>query len=269
MSTATGWAAARQAEALDAAGIVNQAKAMCEAYGFKSIKLKGGVLPPEQEVEAMFALREAFGPDTPLRLDPNAIWSLETAITWGKKLEGLLKYYEDPVRGQESMAQLKQAVKLPLATNMCTTAFEHLPKSIALGSEDIILSDHHFWGGLKSTVELARICKVFGRGMSMHSNSHIGVSLAAIVHVAAASPQLSYACDTHYPWQYEDILVEPLKFEDGAIKVPDKPGLGIELDCEMLAKLHEQYLACGLTERDDQLAMQAKQPGWVFKETRW
>jgi glucarate dehydratase len=267
-ANAKGWAAARQAEALDPEGIVKQAKAMCETYGFKSIKLKGGVFPPEQEVEAMFALREAF-PETPLRLDPNAVWSLETAIKWGKELEGVLEYYEDPVRGQEAMAQLRQAIKLPLATNMCTTAFEHLPKSLALHSEDIILSDHHFWGGLRATVELARICKVFGRGMSMHSNSHIGVSLAAMVHVAAASAQLSYACDTHYPWQYEDIVTQPLKFENGAITVPDKPGLGVELNREMLAKLHEQYLACGLKERDDALAMQAKQLGWGFKETRW
>ena len=266
--SAQGWAAARQAEALDAEGIVKQATAMCDAYGFKSIKLKGGVLPPEQEVEAMFALREAF-PNTPLRLDPNAIWSLETAIKWGKILEGILEYYEDPVRGQKAMSQLRQSVKLPLATNMCTTSFDHLPNSISLGSEDIILSDHHFWGGLRATIELARICHVFGRGLSMHSNSHIGVSLAAMVHVAAATPNLSYACDTHYPWQYEDIITEPLLFEDGAITVPDKPGLGVELNREMLAQLHEQYLESGLKERNDELAMQVKQPGWAFKEVRW
>jgi len=267
---ATGWAAARQAEALDAVGVVAQAKAMCKAYGFKSIKLKGGALPPEEEVEAMFALRDAFGPDTPLRLDPNAIWSYETALKWGKELLGVLEYYEDPVRGQADMARLRQALDIPLATNMCTTSFDHIPKAISLGSEDVILSDHHAWGGLQATVHMARICQTFGRGVSMHSNSHLGISLAAMVHVAAALPNLDYACDTHYPWQSEEVLTRGrFEFENGSLAVPEGPGLGIELDRDALVALHESYLTVGISERDDELAMQAKQPGWAFQAQRW
>ncbi len=267
--TAKGWEAARQAEALDAQGIVAQAKAMCSTYGFKSIKLKGGALAPEQEVEAIFALRDAFGKDTPLRLDPNAIWSYETALKYGKELEGILEYYEDPVRSQVSMAKLRKELTIPLATNMCTTSFEALPSSIALGSEDIILSDHHFWGGLRATVELGRICQTFGRGLSMHSNSHVGISLAAMAHVAAAVANLDFACDTHYPWQYEDVVVNPPAFHDGAITIPESAGLGVELDRDALAMLNERYEKCGIRERNDELAIQAKQPGWMFKETRW
>lgn len=268
--TATGWPAARQRAALDPAGIVAQAQAMCRAFGFKSIKLKGGVFPPDQEVAAILALREAFGPDTPLRLDPNAVWTVETAIAAGRKMEGVLEYYEDPVRGQEAMATVRKAVAMPLATNMCTTAFEHLPGSIRLGSEDIILSDHHFWGGLRASVELARICRTFGRGLSMHSNSHIGISLAAMTHLAAAVPNLTYACDTHYPWQSEETLIGGrFKFEEGSLPVSREPGLGIELDRAALAKLHANYLRCGLTKRDDEVEMQKVQPGWKFQATRW
>jgi glucarate dehydratase len=266
---ASGWAKARQQEALDAQGIVDQAQAMSQAYGFKSLKLKGGVFAPEVEVETMLALRQAFGPEVPLRLDPNAVWSLDTARHFGKALEGVLEYYEDPVRGQASMAKLKEDLTVPLATNMCTTSFEDLPGAIALGSEDIILSDHHFWGGLRATLSLAAICQTFGRGLSMHSNSHLGISLAAMVHVAAALPNLSYACDTHYPWQNEELISRPLSFENGSVRVPQGPGLGIDLDREGLARLHENYLRCGLTQRDDELAMQAKQPGWTFASTRW
>lgn len=268
--TATGWAAARQRAALDPEGIVAQAQAMCREFGFKSIKLKGGVFPPDQEIAAIMALREAFGAGTPLRLDPNAVWKVETAIAAGRRLEGVLEYFEDPVRGQENMAAVRRAVNLPLATNMCTTAFEHLPRAIELGSEDIILSDHHFWGGLRASVELARICATFGRGLSMHSNSHIGISLAAMTHLAAAVPNLTYACDTHYPWQSEEVLVGGrFRFEDGALAVPREPGLGIELDRAALAKLHENYLRCGLTKRDDEIEMQKVQPGWKFQATRW
>jgi glucarate dehydratase len=267
---ATGWAAARQAEARTPEGVVAQAQAMCAEFGFESIKLKGGVFEPAIEVQTIFALREAFGPAVPLRLDPNAIWSVETSINYGKHMEGVLEYYEDPTRGQEDMAIVAQAVNIPLATNMCTTSFDDLPGSVRLGSESIILSDHHFWGGLRASVELARICRTFGRGLSMHSNSHIGISLAAMAHLAAAVPNLTYACDTHYPWQSEDVLIGGrLKFEDGCIVVGDEPGLGIELNRAALAKLHENYKRCGLTERDDEIEMHKVQPGWKFTATRW
>ncbi|NJN81828.1 MAG: glucarate dehydratase [Caldilineaceae bacterium] len=267
---ATGWAAARQAAALNPDGVVAQAKGMCDEFGFKSIKLKGGAFPPDEEVDAILALREAFGPDTPLRLDPNAIWTVKSAIKAGQRLLGVLEYYEDPVRGQENMAAVGKALDIPLATNMCTTSFDDLPGSIRLHSEDIILSDHHFWGGLRATVELGRICTTFGRGLSMHSNSHVGISLAAMAHVAAAVPNLTYACDTHYPWQSDEVVAGGrLQFDDGALVVSNEPGLGIELDRTALARLHENYLRCGLTERNDEIEMQKVRPGWTFQATRW
>jgi len=267
---ATGWPAARQAKALDPNGIVQQAKAMCRAFGFQSIKLKGGVFEPRAEVDAMRALREAFGSATPLRIDPNALWKVETAIQYGREMEGWIEYLEDPVRGQENMAKVRKALSIPLATNMCTTSFEEIPGSISLGAEDIILSDHHFWGGLRASMELTRICDTFGRGLSMHSNSHAGISLAAMVHLGAALPQLPYALDTHYPWQSDEVITAGrFKFEEGSVEVPAGPGLGVELDRASLARLHQDYLDCGLTKRDDQVEMQKMIPGWTFKPVRW
>jgi glucarate dehydratase len=267
---ARGWAAARQLAALDPDGIVAQARAMAGEFGFRSIKLKGGAFPPEEEVAALRALRAAFGNDVPLRHDPNAVWSIPTAIRWGRELEGILEYLEDPARGQEGMAAVRQAVRLPLATNMCTTSFEDLPGSVRHGSEDIILADHHFWGGLRSCLDLAAFCRAFGRGVSMHSNSHAGISLAAMTHLGAALPNLSYALDTHYPWQSEDVIVGGrIKIEDGCVALPSGPGLGVELDRAALARLHANYLRCGLTERDDEVEMRKKVPGWTFRATRW
>ena len=267
---ATGWAAARQAAALDPAGVVAQAQAMVQEFGFESIKLKGGVFEPAQEVAAMKALHEAFGPGVPLRLDPNALWTVETSIKYGREMEGILEYLEDPCRTQEGMAAVRRALKTPLATNMCTTSFDDLPGSVKHASEDIILTDHHYWGGLRASMELAAHCRTFSRGVSMHSNNHGGISLAAMTHLGAAMPNLSYALDTHYPWQWEDIIVGGrMKIEGGCVALPKGAGLGVELDRVALAKAAENYRRCGFTERNDEPEMQKKVPGWKFKATRW
>lgn len=267
---ATGWAAARQAAALDPAGVVAQAQAMVQEFGFESIKLKGGVFEPAQEVAAMKALHEAFGPDVPLRLDPNALWTVETSIKFGREMEGILEYLEDPCRTQEGMAAVRRALKTPLATNMCTTSFDDLPGSVKHASEDIILTDHHYWGGLRASMELAAHCRIFSRGVSMHSNNHGGISLAAMTHLGAAMPNLSYALDTHYPWQWEDIIVGGrMKIEGGCVTLPKGAGLGVELDRAALARAADNYRRCGFTERNDEPEMQKKVPGWKFKATRW
>jgi glucarate dehydratase len=267
---ATGWAAARQAAALDPAGVVAQAQAMVKEFGFESIKLKGGVFEPAQEVAAMKALHAAFGPDVPLRLDPNALWTVETSIKFGREMEGILEYLEDPCRTQEGMAAVRRALKTPLATNMCTTSFDDLPGSVKHASEDIILTDHHYWGGLRASMELAAHCRIFSRGVSMHSNNHGGISLAAMTHLGAAMPNLSYALDTHYPWQWEDIIVGGrMRIEGGCVTLPTGPGLGVELDRAALAHAADNYRRCGFTERNDEPEMQKKVPGWKFKATRW
>jgi glucarate dehydratase len=231
---------------------------------------KAGVLPPDEEVRTIKLLREAFGPDIPLRIDPNTAWSLETSLRCASELEGLLEYYEDPVAGREDMAALARACNIPLATNMCCVSFADLPRTIELGSVSIVLGDHHLWGGLRASVELARICRTWNIGLSMHSNSHMAISLAAMTHLAAVVPNLSYACDTHYPWQAEEIVVGgKLRFEDGALPVPTGPGLGVELDRAQLERMHAQYLAAGIGHRDDEIGMQKVEPGWKRKLPRW
>lgn len=265
-----GWGAARQGEALNATGIVEQARAMVAAFGFTSLKLKAGILEPEVEVEAALALRDAFGRDVPIRIDPNAVWTYETALRQGQRLRGAIEYYEDPVRGQANMGRLRRELGIPLATNMCTTSFQDLPSSLELESEDIILADHHYWGGLRACVELARVCGTFGRSLSMHSNSHAGISLAAMTHLGACLPDLRYALDTHYPWQEDEIIVGgKLPIKDGAVALPDGPGLGVELDRVALGLAHRRYLDSGLLRRDDEVEMQKVQPQWRFQQTRY
>lgn len=257
-------------EALDPAGIVRQARKMIAEYGFKSIKLKGGVFPPAEEIEAIRALRKAF-PEMPLRLDPNTAWNVETSRWVAEETAGLLEYLEDPTPGLEGMSAVAATATMPLATNMCVVAFEHIKPSVELDSVQVILGDHHYWGGLRHTRELGAICETFGIGMSMHSNSHLGISLAAMVHVAASTPALTYACDTHYPWNGHNDVVKPgsLQFSNGSVRVPTGPGLGVELDRQKLKELHQQYLDASMTARDDTGYMQKFFPDYAAELPRW
>lgn len=256
-------------EALNADGLVRQAQKMISEYGFEAIKVKGGVFSPEEEIAGIRALRAAF-PDLPLRLDPNAAWTVDTSIRVASELDGIVEYLEDPTPGLDGMAEVAREAKMPLATNMCVVAFDQLKPAVLKDSVQVVLSDHHYWGGLQRSRLLAGICDNFGLGLSMHSNSHLGISLAAMVHLAGATPNLTYACDTHWPWKTEDV-VKPgvLKFVDGAVAVPTTPGLGVEIDEDALGALHEQYLDCGVRDRDDTGYMQSIDPAFENTCPRW
>ncbi len=262
----------RWGEGISPEQIVAQARTMIEENGFKSIKLKAGtLLGPEHEVACIKALRQAF-PGTPLRIDPNGNWSVETSLRMAELMGDDLQYYEDPCPGLEGMAEVHKRTGIPLATNMVVTDFDEFRRSVALNSVQIVLADHHYWGGLRDTQILARMCDTFGLGVSMHSNSHLGISLMAMTHVAAAVPNLSYACDTHYPWQEPDeevIKGGKLPIVDGCVKVTRTPGLGVELDYEQLAKLNDQYLTCGIRSRNDVTQMQKYDPSWKALKPRF
>ncbi|KPI17892.1 Glucarate dehydratase [Actinobacteria bacterium OK074] len=249
--------------AVDPAGVVEQARKFTERYGFTSFKLKGGVFPPDEEIAAIRALAEAF-PGHPLRLDPNGAWSVPTSLKVAEELGDVLEYLEDPALGTPAMAEVAARTGVPLATNMCVTTFAEIPEAFTKGAVQVVLSDHHYWGGLRNTQQLAAICRTFGVGVSMHSNTHLGISLAAMTHVAATVPNLHHACDSHYPWQSEDVITERITFTDGKVTVSDAPGLGVELDRDRLEFLHRRWLDDdgSLRDRDDAAAMRVAEPGW-------
>ncbi|WP_128428112.1 glucarate dehydratase family protein [Streptomyces cyaneus] len=251
-------------EVLTPEAMVEECRRMVSEYGFQSIKLKGGVLPPAQEIETVRALRAEF-PDLPVRIDPNAAWTADVAIAVGQHLDGELEYLEDPVSGTRAMAEVARRVSMPLATNMCVTSFPDIPEAVREGAPQVILSDHHFWGGLRKSVELDQLCATFGLKLSMHSNTHLGISLAAMTHFGAVARSLAYSCDTHTPWQTENIIVpsEELTFKNGSVAVPTGPGLGVEVDEDAVAALHEQWRTCGVRTRDDVSPMRAVDPAWT------
>ncbi|MEU0333053.1 glucarate dehydratase family protein [Streptomyces sp. NPDC006193] len=248
--------------ALDPAGVVEQARVLAERHGFGSFKLKGGVFPPDREIAAVRALADAF-PGRPLRLDPNGAWSVATSLKAAEELADVLEYLEDPTLGTPGMAEVAAGTTVPLATNMCVTSFGEIEEAFTRRAVQVVLSDHHYWGGLRNTQHLAAVCAAFGVEVSMHSNTHLGISLAAMTQVAATLPGLRHACDTHYPWQAEDVLTERLVLEGGRVAVSDAPGLGVELDRDELARLHRRWAEDdgALRDRDDAAAMRVAEPG--------
>lgn len=268
-------------ECLDPKSMVRQAKQMIRHYGFREIKLKGGVLDPDIEIATIRALREEFGLSFPLRIDPNCAWSIETSVRVGESLRGELSnggYLEDPTATLEGMAEVRRRLLAAgnntlLASNVAVTCFAQVPEAQRLDAVQIVLSDPHYWGGIRKLQQLAHLCEVLGMGLSMHSNNHLAVSLMTMVHAAAAAPHLTYACDTHYPWQTErdEVVVGGrVKFTDGKVKVPDKPGLGVALDYDRLARLREIYDRLPYRKRDDEAEMRAHvDPNWKRVLPRW
>jgi glucarate dehydratase len=267
------WFRVRHEEALTPEAVVRLAEAAHARYGFSDFKLKGGVLRGEEEIEAVTALAERF-PEARITLDPNGAWSLKEAIALCRDQHHVLAYAEDPCgaengySGREVMAEFRRATGLPTATNMIATDWRQMGHAIQLQSVDIPLADPHFWT-MQGSVRVAQMCNDWGLTWGSHSNNHFDISLAMFTHVAAAAPGKITAIDTHWIWQDGQRLTkEPFQIKGGLVAVPQKPGLGVEIDMDQMAKAHELYKGMGLGARDDSVAMQFLVPNWTFDNKR-
>ncbi|OJV43023.1 MAG: glucarate dehydratase [Acidobacteriales bacterium 59-55] len=267
------WLRLRHEEAMTTESVLRLADAAHARYGFSDFKLKGGVLAGTLEIEAVTALAERF-PQARITLDPNGAWSLDEAVRLCEGRQNVLAYAEDPCgaekgfSGREIMAEFRRATRLPTATNMIATDWRELRHAVDLNAVDIPLADPHFWT-MQGSVRVAQFCREWGLTWGSHSNNHFDVSLAMFTHVAAAAPGNVTAIDTHWIWQDGQRLTkEPLKIADGKLRVPERPGLGVELDMEQVEQAHRLYKAVGLSGRDDARAMQSLLPGWKFDPKR-
>jgi glucarate dehydratase len=267
------WCRLRHEAAMTPEGVVRLAEAARARYGFDDFKLKGGVLAGDVEVDAVSALHERF-PQARVTLDPNGGWLLRDAIRLGERMRGIVAYAEDPCgaedgfSGREVMAEFRRATGLPTATNMIATDWRQLVHALSLRSVDIPLADPHFWT-MAGSVRVAQTCRDWGLTWGSHSNNHFDVSLAMFTHVGAAAPGQVTAIDTHWIWQDgQRLTTEPLRIELGHVRLPTKPGLGVELDMAEVEKAHQLYRQHGLGARDDSVAMQYLIPGWRFDPKR-
>ena len=267
------WFRIRDEEAITPEAVVRLAEAAHAHYGFNDFKLKGGVLSGAEEMRSVEALARRF-PDARITLDPNGAWSLNEAIALCKGRQDVLAYAEDPCgaeqgfSGREIMAEFRRATNLPTATNMVATDWRQLRHAIQLQAVDIPLADPHFWT-MQGSVRVSQVCRDAGLTWGSHSNNHFDVSLAMVTHVAAAAGDPITAIDTHWIWQDGQHLTrDPFKIVDGMLTVPDRAGLGVDLDFDAVERAHALYNNEGLGARDDAIAMQFLIPGWRFDPKR-
>jgi glucarate dehydratase len=267
------WLLLRHERALTTDAILQLAEAAQARYGFNDYKLKGGVLSGAQEMETVIALAERF-PHARITLDPNGAWSLDEAIRLCQGKQHVLAYAEDPCgaeqgfSGREIMAEFRRATGLPTATNMIATDWRELKHAVQLNAIDIPLADPHFWT-MQGSVRVAQFCREWGLTWGSHSNNHFDISLAMFTHVAAAAPGKVTAIDTHWIWQDGQRLTrEPLQITNGRLNVPDRPGLGIEMDMQQIEQAHALYNTLDSGARDDAKAIQFLVPGWKFNPKR-
>lgn len=248
--------------------LIEQALELKRSHGFKAHKLKSGVFPPDYELEVFRALAKAVGSDS-VRYDPNAAFSVEEAIRFAKGIEDLNNdYYEDPTWGLNGMRRVRENTHMPLATNTIVINFEQLATNVLNPAVDVILLDTTFWGGIRPCIKAAGVCETFQLGIAVHSSGELGIQLATMLHLGAVLPNLVYTADAHYHQLTDDIIVGgPMRYANGAIKVPDGPGLGVELDREKLGRYSELFKSLGgyLYDRDP------ARPGWfsTVPNTRW
>ena len=248
--------------------LIAHARDLKSRHGFRSHKLKGGVFPLEYDLECYRALAGTFPGDS-FRFDPNAVWSTEQAIRFGRAIEDLNNdYLEDPVFGLTGMRHARERLRIPLATNTVVVNFEQLASNVLDRAVDVILLDTTFWGGIRPCVKAAGVCETFQLGVAVHSSGELGIQLATMLHLGAAVPNLSFAADAHYHHVADDIIEGgKLPYVDGAIAVPDGPGLGVRLDRDKLAQYAELYRELGNYAYDQDPA----RPGWapLVPNDRW
>lgn len=239
--------------------LVEHALELRARYGFRSHKLKGGVFPPDYELACFRALAEAVGDDG-VRYDPNGALSVEEAIRFGEGIADLRNdYYEDPTWGLNGMRRVREKIGIPLATNTVVVNFEQLAATILQPALDVVLLDTTFWGGIRPCVRAAAVCETFQLSVGVHSSGELGIQLATMLHLGAVLPNLTFHADAHYHHLRDDLLVGgPLCYQDGAIAVPEGPGLGVELDRDKLAQYAELYRKLGGYPYD----RDPGRPGW-------
>jgi muconate cycloisomerase len=211
--------------------------------GLKALKVKVGI-EPDADVERVKAVRAAIGPDVRLGADANGGWSPRIAIQTIRRLadECGIYFAEQPVAPLDVqwMADVRRNVPVPvMADESCYTLQDAMALARA-GAADILSVYVGKGGGIGPARKIAAVAEAAGLTCTVGSNLELGVASAAMAHLATSTPGVGaedFPCDILGPLAYaDDVLTEPIEVKDGAVRAPDGPGLGVELDEAKLAR---------------------------------
>jgi muconate cycloisomerase len=211
--------------------------------GLKALKVKVGI-EPEADVARVKAVREAIGPNVRLGIDANGGWTPRVAIgTIRRLVEDCSIYFaEQPVAPLDVqwMADVRRNVTVPVMADESCYTLQDAMALVRAGAADILSVYVGKGGGIGPARKIAAVAEAAGLTCTVGSNLELGVASAAMAHLATATTGIGaeeFPCDILGPLGYaDDLLTEPLQVRDGAVRAPDKPGLGVELDEAKLAR---------------------------------
>jgi muconate cycloisomerase len=212
--------------------------------GVRTIKIKVGV-EPRRDIEIVREIRGAVGADVDLCVDANQGYATpHEAIRTIQAMEPyILKYAEQPVEGVARMAEVARAVSTPLMADETAWNSHDVIEIVERRAADIVSIYTTKPGGLYRAMEVAAVARAAGLRCNVNGSVETGVGNLANVHLAAAAPAVTLSCviPVSTPaealggriagiYYKDDLIAAPFVFRDGAIEVPDTPGMGIAVD---------------------------------------
>ena len=196
--------------------------------GFRALKVKVG-LDLNEDIKRVTAVREAVGPKVELRVDANQGYSVEQAISFSEAMRSVdVVVIEQPVNASDfaGLKRVTEESEVPIMADECVKSSEDARKLAREGIADMINIKLMKSAGISDAIMINRLAEATDIKTMVGCMGEIQVSIAAGLHFALSSKNVAYAdLDSHF-----NILEDPssgLKFEDGCLVVPKKPGLGV------------------------------------------
>lgn len=211
-------------------------------WGVTCLKVKTGITAAE-DIARVKLVRDIAEEKIPITIDSNCGWSLSTAKSVLAEMERLgVTLAEQPIPPGDplAMAEVRRSTSIPIMADESVFSLSEAWGLCINHAADVLSVYPGKHGGIGGTLEIANLAKAAGLSCSIGSNLELGIGTAAMLQVAAAMPALdadSYPCDLVGPVYHEtDLLTQPLTIGPKTARVPDAPGLGVELDESLLER---------------------------------
>ena len=210
-----------------------------KSFGYRTIKAHLGRQSPKEETQRVHALREAIGPNINLMIDLNGGYDALQVMEAAKLWEPFNLYWlEEPVGACEieSLASLQNKISIPIAAGENEFRLHGFKNLFDKNAVDVAMPDIGRVGGIQEARNICTLAQSYGILVSPHNYSS-GILLAATIQLMASVPNSHLLeIDTYDNAIYQELLIEPLEINDGFVKVPQLPGLGVKLDQRILEK---------------------------------